>query len=85
MSEDSNIMFSLHAYEYLTESESKLNRIFEKMKKLKLPFIIGEFATQHYGNYVVEHLLKVSHDEKIRSFYMVIFPETAMISPPLTL
>ena len=69
MSEDSNIMFSLHAYEYLLQSESKLNRIFEKMKKLKLPFIIGEFATEHYGNYVAwEHLLKVSHDEKIGRF-----------------
>ena len=47
LAEDSNLMFSSHLYDVYSEA-SKVRSIFSQIREKQLPFIIGEFACDHY-------------------------------------
>ena len=49
---DNNVVFSAHVYDSLGDSEYKLGRMYHFVRHYKIPFIVGEFASTHYGNEV---------------------------------
>lgn len=71
---DNNIIFSFHVYEYLGAKDQDIDRLFSKMENLELPFIIGEYASEHYGKRVawrriLEHTAKANVGRIVWSFF----------------
>ena len=49
---DPNIAFSVHVYDSLGKNKDNLTKMYAFIREKKLPFIVGEFASTHYGKNV---------------------------------
>ena len=52
LEEDSNIVFSAHVYDSLGKNKDNVIKLFDFVREKNVPFLVGEFASTHYGKTV---------------------------------